>query len=178
MKKQLQELGRQKALEVMKHRLLSVGRCPECNGKDLWLSRHSWDDESEALCSMCLSRDLQDSEHSGGHSSEWIFQDACRMPNEKSRTYRITMHAYFSRIERGYEPRNRHKETIVNAAFSIAKELTKIYEAVEAYSPNMSTYLGHDEWLCRKYPFTGDLFEFIAEVNAWAEDMNENGDTK
>jgi hypothetical protein len=181
MKNNLQELGRAKALEVLKHRLHTVAKCNDCGAQDVWITSHNWEPViEEGLCSECLYRDLLDNELRGGHSSEWIFEGACRVPDEKSITYKVTMRAYFDRIRRGVEPRNAHKQAIIDAAISISSNLSKIYEAIDDYTENNqgAKFLGHSEWFTNNYPFNGDLFEFISEVDAWVESMENNGETK
>lgn len=181
MKNHLQKLGQTKALEVLKVRLHDVAKCTDCGAIDVWVSCHNWDKISEeAICAECLYKDLRDNEHRGGHSSEWIFEDACRVPNEKSNAYKITMKAYYERIRRGYEPRNAYQQKVIDAASAISSNLSKIYEAINdhANTTQDANYLGHSEWFCNNYPFNGDLFEFISEVDAWVDSMENNGGTK
>ena len=55
------------------------------------------------------------------------------------------------------------REQVTQLAKGIYSSLVHIYETVGEK--------GQDEWFCKDYPFGMDLFEFLAEVQAWCESL-------
>jgi hypothetical protein len=70
-----------------------------------------------------------------------------------------------------------------NAQLEILAEAKKVSESLgkifDLYMDHAATLESHEEqigfsaWFCSSYPFGTELFEFLAEVHDWINDMGE-----
>jgi hypothetical protein len=93
MKQLLEQLGRAKAWAFLAECEDSWGVCEECVYES---SR--WNLGGFLLCRSCLASSVEYWERRGGFSSEFVFENACRMPAESSRVYRVAMGSYFATL--------------------------------------------------------------------------------
>lgn len=57
-----------------------------------------------------------------------------------------------------------NKQAIINEYKKVYSSLVKVYDLAEGD-------IGASEWFCDGYPFGMDLFEFLAEVQAYIEKL-------
>jgi len=70
------------------------------------------------------------------------------------------------------------KYQIAKQALIAQQAIYKILQLVEDYDhENPHDSLNHSEWLCDKYPFEEDLYEYPAKIQAWRDSMHQKMDT-
>jgi hypothetical protein len=83
--------GREMAWEVLRDSRTFSGVCDFC-GRDGALFEAS---VGGVGCIVCLTATVAEDEAKGGHLSEWMWEDACRVPQRSSRLYREAMRGFF-----------------------------------------------------------------------------------